>query len=667
VVMELWGQCTSRYQGIGIREIGGTGTSAERDPAHTWVYYNPTDSDIGAKPSATGGTVIVDPVPHTQTKSVLKNFTIPAGQVSYVKIMTPTGQSQKMVVYSADGTNLHGECILRTYNDGNPSSGRCQVLALGGNPRRWFGKSNEQYIEFDWTAESANKAFRFGITELSGGDSANFELVSTLPSGTVEITPTGMTPASHTHGNIANGGTLTDTAAAAAGNDYVVIRDADNAKIQTSTIKGTDVADAVSKKHSHSTLTLSTTAQSYDGSHTLALPSTDPYTSARTPASHTHGNIQNGGTLQTTDVTIANGDKLVITDSSDSNKVARASLSFDGSTFGTLLSKKGTFEYPYDEYLAWGGRDRTGDFGVIDAALVTELGANRLAGGKAAGITIEYTRDGGTTWTDYGASDLTKRNIFTNKASSISLGKCDSTNKATTEENYANYKTRVIINCSPFGIYNEFRKFVFYVSTNGSNQCYMVMSGVAQAATSDVWTTIGEMQLSGWSGFNVYNKTLKIGLSSYATYKKICFTFEARAKGSTNYNGMSIFSIWGYGGVGWTTPSTLASSGTVYSVNGNLEVTFPAKVTATEFAGPLTGNATSATKLATARKLAVSLSNTSTDTTFDGSADVTNIKVSGQLADANIASAATWNAKQDAITYMTTTQENELISELGDL
>lgn len=118
--------------------------------------------------------------------------------------------------------------------------------------------------------------------------------------GITEVTISGVTPASHTHGNIANGGTLTDTAAAAAGNDYVVIRDADNAKIQTSTIKGTDVADAVSKKHSHSTLTLSTTAQAYDGSHTLALPSTDPYTSARTPASHSHGNITNDGKVGTT-------------------------------------------------------------------------------------------------------------------------------------------------------------------------------------------------------------------------------------------------------------------------------------------------------------------------------------------------------------------------------
>lgn len=67
-------------------------------------------------------------------------------------------------------------------------------------------------------------------------------------------------------------------------------------------------------------------------------------TDSRTPASHTHGNIQNGGALQTSDVTIASGDKLVVTDSSDSNKVARASVSFDGSTTTKALTQKGTFE-----------------------------------------------------------------------------------------------------------------------------------------------------------------------------------------------------------------------------------------------------------------------------------------------------------------------------------
>lgn len=341
--------------------------------------------------------------------------------------------------------------------------------------------------------------------------------------------------------------------------------------------------------------------------------------------SHTHGNIQNGGTLQTTDVTIANGDKLVVTDASDSNKIARSSVSFDGSTVGKSLSQKGTWEYPKEAYLEWGGKNFFNSFGPLDAALISELGANRFACGVAAGITIEYTRDGGTTWVDYGATDLAKRNIFTNRNSNITVGKADSTNKATTAENYANYKVRVIINCGTFGIYNEFKKFVFYVSSNGSSGCFMKMSGVKQAETSDVWTDIGEMPIGGWSGFNVYNQTVNMGTSSNATYKKICFLFECRAAGNTNYNGLSIISIFGYGGVGWNTPSTLARTGRAYEVDGNEGVTFPSKVTATSFDG----------KFATARKLAVSLSNTSTDTSFDGSADVTNIKTTGTLGIAN--------------------------------
>lgn len=60
------------------------------------------------------------------------------------------------------------------------------------------------------------------------------------------------------------------------------------------------------------------------------------------------GNIQNTGALQTGDITIANGDKLVVTDSSDSSKVARTSISFDGSTTTQFLSKKGTWLTPSD-------------------------------------------------------------------------------------------------------------------------------------------------------------------------------------------------------------------------------------------------------------------------------------------------------------------------------
>lgn len=61
-------------------------------------------------------------------------------------------------------------------------------------------------------------------------------------------------------------------------------------------------------------------------------------------ATHTHGNIQSDGTLQTNDVAIGNGDKLVIADYDGNNKIARASLSFDGSTTTKALTQKGTFE-----------------------------------------------------------------------------------------------------------------------------------------------------------------------------------------------------------------------------------------------------------------------------------------------------------------------------------
>ena len=125
---------------------------------------------------------------------------------------------------------------------------------------------------------------------------------------------------------------------------------------------------------------MSTTAQAYDGTHTLALPSTDPYTSARTPASHTHGNIQNGGTLQTTDVAIASGDKLVITDSSDSNKVARASISFDGSTATKALTQKGTWE-TFNNYVH-----------------PTTSGNKHIPSGGAAGNILGWSADGTATW-----------------------------------------------------------------------------------------------------------------------------------------------------------------------------------------------------------------------------------------------------------------------------
>lgn len=147
------------------------------------------------------------------------------------------------------------------------------------------------------------------FSQTDGNVTATFGNIS-ITKNQVSDFPASMPPSSHTHGYINDDGTLSDTAGAAAGDDYVVIRDASTNKVQTSTIKGTDVADAVSKKHSHSDITLSTTATDYDGTHTIALPSSDPYSSARTPTSHASSTTSYGvGTTENYGhVKLASGD-----------------------------------------------------------------------------------------------------------------------------------------------------------------------------------------------------------------------------------------------------------------------------------------------------------------------------------------------------------------------
>lgn len=61
--------------------------------------------------------------------------------------------------------------------------------------------------------------------------------------------PTSLTPTSHTHGNISNTGTLTDTAAAPESGDYIVIRDKSNNKIQTSNIDASKVSALITNLH----------------------------------------------------------------------------------------------------------------------------------------------------------------------------------------------------------------------------------------------------------------------------------------------------------------------------------------------------------------------------------------------------------------------------------
>lgn len=87
------------------------------------------------------------------------------------------------------------------------------------------------------------------------------------------------------------------------------------------------------------------------GQYILTLNSSDVWSFSEylfAASSHTHGNIQSDGSLQTNDATIETGDKLVITVNSDSGKIARSSLAFDTTNTTEYLRRDGTWDTPDD-------------------------------------------------------------------------------------------------------------------------------------------------------------------------------------------------------------------------------------------------------------------------------------------------------------------------------
>lgn len=245
--------------------------------------------------------------------------------------------------------------------------------------------------------------------------------------------------------------------------------------------------------------------------------------------------------------------------------------------------------YPYEAKLQWGGQNYAGSSGPLDAAMINDLGANRFAFAKAAGITVEYSRDNGANWTDYGLTDVQKVGLFSN-GYSTSIGKADSTNKATA--NGTNYQLRVTLSTSAASIYTEIRKFAIYVSTNGSNGSTVTIQRALENTPTTFVNVATDVSLSGWSGWNIINVSPFTTYGNTATTQngRVRFIFKANG-GSTTYTGLQVSKIQAYGGVGWTTPSTMALTGHLYSYDSSQNATFPAQITATQFNGSLNGRA----------------------------------------------------------------------------
>ena len=234
-----------------------------------------------------------------------------------------------------------------------------------------------------------------------------------------------------------------------------------------------------------------------------------------------------------------------------------------------------------EAFLFWGGKDISGSYGPIDAAMIPTLSANRAAFYPGDRIVVEYTRDGGTTWLDYGADNATKTALFTTNASFLA-GKSTTSEIAT-----ASCKLRITIKNTSGKLYSVIQKIAMYVSTNGSTGCTVAIKGRTRTnveAESDTWADLKtDTPISGWSGWNILQTSFTTYGNTKSQYDEIQFIFSITGQTSP-YAGLNVQKIYMYGGVGWTTPSTMASTGSIYSYDVSQNVVFPAKVTATSIA-----------------------------------------------------------------------------------
>jgi hypothetical protein len=238
--------------------------------------------------------------------------------------------------------------------------------------------------------------------------------------------------------------------------------------------------------------------------------------------------------------------------------------------------------------------------------------ANRAQLCNPAGVTIEYSADGGSTWADYDATDEQKIALFSGcSMTEFKMG------KGLSSLSSANDALRITMDASNMGLYTRCKSILLNVSENG-NTNYRVKVETSIKSSPDTYTTIIENQrITGWSGWNripINNISFGGGPNQTSNTGRIRLTFMTDGLnpvyGYTSGMHATVIDIEVLGDTYWSYPHTMAKTGHIYSWDAAGNTIFDKNVTANTFIGNLTGTATSANK-ATAL-LSVTNGNTTT-------------------------------------------------------
>lgn len=320
----------------------------------------------------------------------------------------------------------------------------------------------------------------------------------------------------------------------------------------------------------------------------------------------------------------------------------------------------------YEANLEWGGRNITDGYGPIDAAMISELGANRFAFGNVEGITVEYSEDAGETWVEYPLTDTAKVRLFSIGGNYLYAGG----EKSRTPS--VNDMIRVTIDSDAFGTYTALNKFAIAISTGGNRGCYCTIDASLESSPTAFKVFADKVPIEGWSGYNIINTQSfeTYGNQPSRQYGTIRFTFGCTTV-NTTYKGLAIVKIMGFGGAGWNTPSNMAQNGHLYQYNESQEAKFPASITAPNFIGKVNGKTIEASVPANAKftdtvythpathpaSMIIGLSTVATSGSYNDLTDKPNIPASSTV-DSELSSTST-NPVQNKVIY------NALLNKVG--
>ena len=219
----------------------------------------------------------------------------------------------------------------------------------------------------------------------------------------------------------------------------------------------------------------------------------------------------------------------------------------------------------------------SGDVTAVDMAVSNLHSANRLAFGKPEGITIEYSRDGGSTWVNYGATDDQKVKLVSGIGNTFVVG-------GTSANVTTNYQLRITLNAYKMHVYTRAKKLLVNISTSGANNCRMKVE-YALLGSQTTFVNINTYAITGWSGWNSIPIDFPLGGGSNQTNNRavLRLTFTIGSLNHSYSNALSISDIAIYGSTYWTYNSEMAKTGHLYQYDSSQNATFPKNVKAISF------------------------------------------------------------------------------------